>query len=357
MPSIDVMDAPKLSETPSPRRPCWEILELDHPDHLECYRCKKLHNISDVLAHPKAWIKCRKGDQKLRVATFIHPDFDLTIFRMIMKRHRQGKGPENFMELLAYRGTSVLEDSHVSRFTAEPRIIDGRLLMRSEKTYVVAPADEAAQCYLLKRNLLKCPHTSRWTPENITVTQSLHRRFATIDSMVAGRREHIMSYQCDFCLTEFDVSLQRFEGQGIVLFVVKWQDIGTGLSPLDDDLPPVVAYYDVTRTARKGPKPDYTSPRTRFEGTSSGDEALWALSAALACEQRRELFVLHSSWRAKLCRSKDRLFWPLSRSSQLFPHRHPTGSGIVYDRYGRAHGHGSNSEQERAGQASTRGLD
>ncbi|PVH88395.1 hypothetical protein DL98DRAFT_524867 [Cadophora sp. DSE1049] len=138
----------------SPSPPCWEILELYHPDHLECYHCKSLHSIADVLAHPESWSKCRKGDRKLRVSDFIHPDFDLLIFGIFMKQHRQGKGPKYLLELLTCRGKATIEDAQVKHFAAEPRLVNGSLLMLSQTAYVVPPDQISNQEYLFDRNLL-----------------------------------------------------------------------------------------------------------------------------------------------------------------------------------------------------------
>jgi len=89
--------------------------------------------------------------------------------------------------------------------------------------------------YLITRNLLKCPHTDRWTADNTIVTARLFHRFAALETVPEGRQDHIMSCQCTLCPTEFHFSLEQFEGQVVVLFITKWQDLGTGLSPLESD--------------------------------------------------------------------------------------------------------------------------
>ncbi|KAL2067686.1 hypothetical protein VTL71DRAFT_15782 [Oculimacula yallundae] len=301
------------------RTPCWEVVELNHPDHLECYSCKKLHLMENILSHPDGWTKCRKGPN-LRMATFIHPTFDLTIFRTIMKLERQNKLQGHDLELLAYRGRAVLEHSQVKRLIVEPKIVGGTLLMRSEVTYVVPPTAGPNQTLLLRRNLFKCPHSTRWKEENRRALKLLQGKFEMLESIPSGHHEHILSYRCKFCPTEFDVGLQRFDGQGVVLFIVKWQDIGTGLSPLGDDLPPIIGHYPLIRTPQKPVKLDYKSPRARFEGFAQ-TEGQTKSPAGLATQGVESLFTLQRSWQAKLRRHQTKVFWPLSKEVCSFPLR------------------------------------
>ncbi|KAK0118966.1 hypothetical protein ONS95_007833 [Cadophora gregata] len=316
---------PPMAFTPALQRhtPCWEVLELGHPGHLECYNCKKLHPITDVLAHPESWSKCRTGDRKLRVADYIHPNFDLLIFRIIMKQHRQGQDQRHLLELLTYRGKATIEDAQVKQFIAEPRIANGSLLMRSQTTYVVPYAQVSNQEYLFDRNLLKCPHTCRWSPGNSIVTNRLHRWVRILKSLSEDQQEHIMDYRCDFCPTEFNVSLERLKGQGVVLRILKWQDIGTGLSPVDEDIPSLTSRGLHPCFSRKYEKVSYESPRTRFEGAEPGGDP-----AALSQKEREELFALYSTWRAKLLRCRDKVRWPLLGYGRPFPQHY----GPYYER-------------------------
>jgi hypothetical protein len=83
--------------------------------------------------------------------------------------------------------------------------------------------------------------------------------------------------------------LEQFEGQEAVLFITKWQDLGTGLSPLGS-VPPVVGSRRNNRIAgiQGGYRLAYESLRDRFEGLALG-EGLQAVSA-LGYEERKDLF-------------------------------------------------------------------
>ncbi|KAH8587416.1 hypothetical protein B0O99DRAFT_733537 [Bisporella sp. PMI_857] len=302
------------------RKPPWEVLELEYPDHLECYYCQDLHPMDKI--HKYAYSearsslslgRCGKINHRARTAKFIHPNFSFTVFRMLMKQYRQGKNCDKLLELLAYRSGAVREGAQVKQVIATPKIVNGKLFMRLQTTYVIPPK-EPSQMYLLSRNLLKCPHTDRWSRDNVIVTGRLFQKFAALEAISGGRQEHIMSCQCRICPTEFHLSLKRFEGEGVVLFITKWQDLGTGLSPLESDLPPVIG---PRRIIRIGKMLDYESPRVRFEELAPGVD-LEAISA-LKYEERRDLFGMSNSRLTQFKRTNDSICWQF-RCFQRYPH-------------------------------------
>jgi hypothetical protein len=286
--SADGCEAQGLAEA---RKPPWEVLELEYPDHLECHYCQDLHPIDKI--HEYAYLEartkgpCWKMNHRVRTATFIHPNFSFTVFRMAMKQYPQGKDCNKLLELLAYRSGAVMEGAQVKQVIATPKIIGERLLMRVQTAYVVPPKGPSRK-YLLNRNLLKCPHTDKWSLDNGDIAERLFQWFAALETVSGGCREQ-MRWQCNFCPTEVYFSLEQFEGQGVVLFITKWQDLGTGLSPLDSDLPPVVGRRrNICMAEREGGEIlAYESPRDRFEGLAS-DEGLQV--SALNDEERKDLF-------------------------------------------------------------------
>ena len=100
--SADVCEAQGLAAA---SKPPWEVLELENPDHLECYYCRDLHPIDKIheYAYSEARMKgpCWKMNCRVRTARFIHPNFSFTVFRMAMKQYRQGKDCNKLLELLA----------------------------------------------------------------------------------------------------------------------------------------------------------------------------------------------------------------------------------------------------------------
>ncbi|KAL2062899.1 hypothetical protein VTL71DRAFT_5971 [Oculimacula yallundae] len=242
---------------------------------------------------------------------------------MIIKQSRQGKDVSNMMKLLSYRGKAVLKKSQVSQSMSDPRIVNGRLLMRSQTIYVVSP-NKAVRTLLLNRNLLKCPHNSRYSGNNVRTIRVLFERFE--DHGHIGHRERISVCRCIECPTEFEVFLQYFEGQGVILFIIKWQDIGTGLEPLDNALRPVIGSrppaFNFKYEKRKIKRVDYESPKDRFEGVTS-DQNLLAAPATLIANERDELFRVYTSHGAQLSRLKKRFFWPVGEGTHMFPHLHP----------------------------------
>ena len=301
----------------------WEVLELEYPDQLECHYCQDLHLIDKIheyaslgpgtkgsssQQHNHLKDKCWKINHEVRTARFIHPKFSFTVFRMIMKRYRQGKDYNKLLEYLAYRSGAVREGAQVKQVVATPKIVNDRLLMRIQTAYIVQPKGRSRK-YLLRGNLLKCPHTSKSSYANIRVLRSLFQRFVALETVLVGRQEHIFSHQCHFCPTEFRFSLERFEGQGVVLFITKWQDLGTGLSPLDSDLPSVVGRRRNICINPRGKRLAYESPRDRFEGLAPGEYLQSVLT--LNYEERRDLFRKNDSRLARFRRIWVSVCWPI----------------------------------------------
>jgi hypothetical protein len=144
----------------------------------------------------------------------------------------------------------------------------------------------------------------KWSRDNGFVTELLFQRFVALETVSGGLQEHIMSCQCNFGPTEFHFSLEQFEGQGVVLFITKWQDVGTGLSPLGA-VPAVVGRRRNNRIAeiKGGYRLAYESPRDKFEGLAPRED-LQAVSA-LSYEERKDLFRKSDSKRARFMRMTD----------------------------------------------------
>jgi hypothetical protein len=298
-----------MIETQAAGKPTWEMLGREYPDHLECYYCRDMHAVDKVNEYASGWAKsksCWKLNHKVRTAKFIHPKFSFTVFRMIMKRHRQGTDCDKLLELLAYRSGAVREGAQVKQVVTVPKIVNGRLSMRIETVYVIL-SKERSELYLLNRNLVECPHASKWTLDNRTVTRRLFQRLAALQTIPCDRQEFVMSCQCRFCPTEFEFNLQRFEGQGAVLFITKWQDLGNGLSPLHSELSSVVGPRRMIRMAEKGDQPSCPSPRATSENHAPGGD--FQAVSTIGYKERKDLFVKISTMLAGLNRINDSFCW------------------------------------------------
>lgn len=168
---------------------------------------------------------CWRLNTKTRVTEFVSPSFSFTVFRMIMKQHRQEIDCAKLLELLAYRSGPVLAGTQVQQVTSVAKIVDGKLLMRTQTAHAI-PRQKSTKMYLLSRNLLKCPHSTRWGGGNKDTTNILFRKFADLRVVTEGRRDHVAGYRWLTCPTVFDVGLERFEADGYLLLITKWQDLG-----------------------------------------------------------------------------------------------------------------------------------
>ena len=145
--------------------------------------------------------------------------------------------------------------------------------------------------------------------------------------MAVGSRELIRSSRCNSCPTEFEVSLEGFgnqgdgKGQGILLFIDKWQDIEDGLSPLEEDHPRVIGQrypgraFSVSKTFKKM---IYESPRARYIAARTGSDQV--AHPALTYEDRLELFDVDKSRWVQFLREKEKKLWPVSGWRRWYPY-------------------------------------
>jgi len=300
------------------KEPAWEVLELEYPDHIECYRCRGLHPVDEIHKYAKC---SRSSDLRVRTAKFIHPNFSFAALRIIMKQYRQGKNCDKVLELLAYQSGPVIDGAQVKQDIATPRIVGGRLLMRLQTIYVV-PSEGFRRTYLLKKNMVYCPHGHNYTPENKIVTKRLCQRFLAFEWVLVGYQEDVASWRCNYCPTEYRFSIAKFEGKRVVLIITKWLDLGTGLSPLDSDLPLVVGPPRDIGYDPMGEILAYESPRARFEGAAPNKECQ-AVSTTIGYQERIKLFAKYDSLRAQSKRVGESFRWSLRsffQGDKDFPH-------------------------------------
>ena len=240
-----------------------------------------------------------------------------------MKRHRQGENCDKLLELLTYRIEPTIERSWVKQIVATPKIVDGNLLMRMQTAYTVPPQNAfGSHNYLMDRNFLRCVHTwpaGRFKRNNKRLVRILFPKI-TVPGTI-GRQENILSCRCEFCPTEFQCSLERFDDQEVVLYITRWQDLGTGLSPTEiSPLVGALAFNDYARNLPRHKILVYESPRARFEGPEGFSDGNLESISAFGDEKRRKLFAMSNSRRVKLMRAKDEISWKMSGCYQPAPH-------------------------------------
>ncbi len=299
--------------------PAWEVLEAQSPDYLECYHCKRHHPLSDIQKftpfknQPLAPMACMKLDQKHRTAKFIHPDFHFTVFRMVMKQNRLKRDCTELLKLLSYRSGVLMDGSQVKQIIATASIVAGRLLMRVQTAYVVPPTRES-RLYLANKNHLKCPHSQRYSPINIELAGEIVNKFAALETLPEGRQDILLTAACKICLTKFQVGLRRFEGEGTMLFITKWQDLGTGLSPLEADIPCVVGPPQCVPYRGMGQR--LISDSLQFEGQDLDP------SPALTSKEREAQVRESESKDVQAKRAKETFYWKWWGRQNFLPHEY-----------------------------------
>ena len=138
-----------------------------------------------------------------------------------------------------------MDGSQVKQMIATLNIVKGRLMMRVQTAYVVPPVrTRESRLYLANKNHLKCPHSHSYSLNNRRLALKIVNKFETLETLPEGCQEVLLSSECAICFTKFYVGLRRFIGEGTMLFIMKVQHLGTGLSPMESDMPRVVGPKD-----------------------------------------------------------------------------------------------------------------
>lgn len=310
----------KVSITTKPHRePAWEVLEAKTPDSLECHICKTHHSLSEIQKYALlgeqagAPTKCMKLDQKNCVARWIHPNFHFMVFRMAMKQSRLNQDCTELLKSLSYRSGVLMEGSQVKQIVATPDIIAGRLLMHIQTAYVVPPSHAMqSRLYLTSRNLLKCPHSRRYSVLNRQTAASIVNSYAKADTFKEGHQYIPPAVECDICSTKFQVSLQPYKGKGIMLFITKWLDLGNGLSPLESDISKVVGPNIYVNPLGRG--------QTSVPWVLKFENYLLKPWSQLSSEEMEEQFRVSGSVAVQRLRVRDTIYWRVWGHSFPFMH-------------------------------------
>jgi len=221
-----------LGPTTWRRERLLQLLERDLPNHIVCASCQKLHAMkkaprylhsnSDYFHHLKCW----KLDYSALTSLYIHEEFSSTIFKMTMKRYRNESDFSDLLGLLSLKTRTYCRHGYVEQRTAAAKIIDGRLLIREQKRFMI-PTTQSIP-FPWDANFVICPHISFWS------TRDLGRYFrnlpATDWKLWAGRTDRERMRQCKYCWSEYRIDFKQFGVRGNAMYVTKWLDLGQGPS-------------------------------------------------------------------------------------------------------------------------------
>jgi hypothetical protein len=122
------------------------LLERDLLDHIHCQECSKFHTIKKAhrYLYPKisrcCSLKCWASDCEWKTGLYIHEDFSSTIFEMVKKRYRQGLNCSDLLRLLSLKTKTHFRQGYVEQQSALAKIVDGNLLIREQKRFVLPPS-------------------------------------------------------------------------------------------------------------------------------------------------------------------------------------------------------------------------
>lgn len=209
------------------------LVERDLPDHITCYHCKKIHAIKHAeryIYSKKYYTGCQMPqclvDSQAR--KWIHSDFSTSVFRMAMKRHRQGIDCSVFLELLSLKWQIFYHAKHIGKIASWCRIVHagGSLLVRSQAVFPLRPNESMK--FIFEHVNLVCPHYD-WRVFGPRESTSDLEWWYQKDSFEGwGQLTH-----CKYCATEFRIDMEDFGEVGKLLFFTRWQNLGRGRMPLD----------------------------------------------------------------------------------------------------------------------------
>jgi len=216
------------------------ILEKEFSGYVTCYHCQKFHAIGKAHQHIHSeglcfsWpgLPCWEADFDSLIWSYIHEDFSSTIFQMTMKLYRQGLDYSGPLSLLSNKTKTYFPTGYVEQRTALAKIVDGNLLLREQKTFLM-PATQWDP-FALNISFVICPHYKFYLFEDLAeyfyTVQAMQRPDGKAQSKPQGEKR---LGQCRYCLSEFGVDFRRFGECGNAMYVTRWLDLGQG--PFEDE--------------------------------------------------------------------------------------------------------------------------
>jgi len=211
------------------------LLERDLSDQIACYHCKKFHAIKHAKRYiyskkyytgwiPRQMPLCLLADSQAR--SWIHLDFSTSVFRMVMKRYRQGIDCSMFLELLSPQWQIFYHAEHIGKIASWCRIVRGSLLVRNQAVFPLRPSESMK--FIFEHVHLVCPHYDWRAFGPNDSTSDLEWWYQKKNFEGWGQLMH-----CKYCATEFRIDIEYFEQVGKLVFFTRWQNLGKGRRPLD----------------------------------------------------------------------------------------------------------------------------
>lgn len=219
------------------------LLERDLPQYIACDSCKRLH--STKKPHDYDWTElenryldadfrpCFSSDENLRTRKYIHRSFSYPLFRMAMKRHRQGEDIDSLRKILSPKALTWSCNEISLQRSWLARIVDRSFLVIREQTIVLLSRwDRRESCIdSALQDVGICIHHPRLHFSDLDEKWSLAR--TTEWKQLRNNTSHPLIHGCRNCTTEFRIDFKQLGDNGSALFVTRWMHLGDGRSPFD----------------------------------------------------------------------------------------------------------------------------
>jgi hypothetical protein len=221
------------------------LLDAKVSDCIYCYYCEKIHHPSKTgsewgrIGDMSLWRKCSEIEQ-FRTGTFhIQDGFTYSNIQALMQRYRDGQDYSSLMKDLT-KTTTLYRENCTIQTTIQPRIRDGKFLVRSQHRLLLKPeGPNMANNWSLQL----CAHYFSFGNHSRHKASNLYALDKIIKCKLSHKGHPCIHcsglIRCKDCCTEFqiDVNTNRnrmctADGELIAVFSA-WQDFGEGRTPFD----------------------------------------------------------------------------------------------------------------------------
>jgi len=167
----------------------------------------------------------------------LSPSFSTPVFQMAMKLSQNHLPCEHLLQLLSGGRTTKLpcawDEDWVAQRKAECRIVQGRMLHRSQEVYLAAPNSE---CCFHEVVVTLCKHLS-FRADEFSIRVEVKKKEGNSrsikweigrDFLRSGASSGVM--QCECCWTDFRIDFKNYARKRMAMFYTRWSDLGTGPS-------------------------------------------------------------------------------------------------------------------------------
>ncbi|KAH8800248.1 hypothetical protein F5884DRAFT_547539 [Xylogone sp. PMI_703] len=219
------------------------LMENNFPDNIICRYCHCSHRVTSRealryipesrLLGPQRYDPaqtCVQNHFSLEGIIYLNPFFSSTVFRMAMKRYRQGQNYTKYLKLLSPKELRLNSLHNVEWNWSLARIYHGKLLLRRQTIWITSPNRRRVDW---SKSI--CAHIS--IVASIGWVEVFYKWADVTERILECApwdiKHTTRATQCRFCYTEFSIDYAVLGGIYDSVVSTVWYDLGEGKSDLD----------------------------------------------------------------------------------------------------------------------------